>query len=821
MRMLKKLGLNICLILCVLMTCQASAQTGELTPEQVARILPILFGPALDADPAADYDDDGLTNAEEKQLGTNYNNSDTDDDGVSDGAEVNVHHSNPLAGDSDGDGLRDGDEVSYGFSLNSIDSDLDGLLDSVDLVCGRLVDENDEDKDGICGSVDNCPLVSNADQFDSDGDGVGNLCDTSTSVVVDTDGDGYSDDVDICPAWPSADNSASACLCGDITGDGTVGDDDITRFADILGKLGGIAQNMTLSELERCDVDGDGYCTARDKVDDFLAGGGVLGTQCASVEHLANRALNRLGYGPDQWSKKRVGQLQQQSGAVATSGYDGLDAYILEQLKPAEIYDPEFTEERLAYSVNASDYNFTAKFPTVGMSISQLRTTYCNDSDSEFCPRPEDKRNRIIGNNREVKFLRSVHSRRQLDAVLLDFWFNHFNIDYSKGLNLWSHGVYMEKIHATMYGKFEDLVEMTAKTPTMLNYLDLNSSEQGASNENYARELMELHTLGLTRDGVDSFNHQDIVQVTKILTGWRYETASYTFAPLPSSKHDADQKVVTIGSGTNLVTWTFNSSDTATPNSTCGAKEATLGEAEGETLICLLSRHERTADLVSTKLIKRFLGETALLQGGDVSSDTMTGVLAAMKAVWEATDGDIDAVLHTLLLSDAFKRSLYYQDNKMKRPMVFVASLVRALGPTSRGDSKIASTAYDNSLANKSFNGLIFEMRVTGEELYAHAAPTGYSESSAAWASVAAMFNHFKAIRTVTASSGFDPAALGLAPSYPNSTALVEAVAAKLGITLSDRSRDIIVNYLVDNTTAEPVKQVINAVLSTPEFISQ
>ena len=487
---------------------------------------------------------------------------------------------------------------------------------------------------------------------------------------------------------------------------------------------------------------------------------------------------------------------------------------------------------------------------------------YCNSNNS-FCANytPLDRTDRVFGNAREIKFLRSVYSRRQLQAVLLDFWFNHFNVNARDAINLWSHRHHELAIEETMYGRFEALVEATAKTPSMMDYLDLNSSSALASNENYARELMELHTVGLMRDSTPTYDQQQITEVTRILTGWRYQRDmthpdAYQFYFRPdrhdSSDIDADGigKIVTVGNDE----WHFATEpplvDTPCVDMAVNGTEAG-GELEGKRLICLLARHERTADHVGTKLIKRFLGESALYDpddtgtsDGTIGADTKSGnglLLADIKTTWANEKGDIKKVLETLLKSDAFKRSLYFQQNKTKKPTVYAASVVRALGPGSEGSSTILNSAFTEYRGSISFNALIGSMREAGEEVYRYPAPTGFPENSAPWTTVAAMFSHFKMVKRLL--DGMDTTALDelaahlqLQPSYHNDDsdgpgdaddangemAMIDDIAAGLGVVLSKVSQVTVANYInaIPGAPENKIRQAVMAVLSTPEFIA-
>src|SRR5206468_10552966 len=179
------------------------------------------------------------------------------------------------------------------------------------------------------------------------------------------------------------------------------------------------------------------------------------------------------------------------------------------------------------------------------------------------------------------KIVRAVHSQRQLQEVMTDFWFNHFNIFWGKNADRWLTTNYeMYAIRPHVLGKFKDLLMATAKNPAMLFYLDnhLSSSIRGI-NENYARELMELHTLGV--DG--GYTQQDVQEVARAFTGWSVEapqrSGEFTFRP---RMHDDGEKVV------------------------LGHKVNEGGMKDGEMVVDILAKHSSTARFISTKLVRRF-----------------------------------------------------------------------------------------------------------------------------------------------------------------------------------------------------------------------
>jgi uncharacterized protein (DUF1800 family) len=300
-----------------------------------------------------------------------------------------------------------------------------------------------------------------------------------------------------------------------------------------------------------------------------------------------------------------------------------------------------------------------------------------------------------------TRLLRDIYSERQLEAVMTDFWLNHFNVYLKKGeFASWYLADYQNKVirpHAL--GKFEDLLSATAHSPAMLFYLDqtesvgphsLNAwrSEMGMNgpeakarrtglNENYARELMELHTLGV--DG--GYTQRDVTEVAKIFTGWGIERpdqgGEFEFNP---RRHEPGQKVA------------------------LGYQFADRGESEGMQVLHLLALSPVTAHHVSLQIAQRF-----------VSDNPPPAVVDAMTATWVKTGGDIREVLRTMLESPEFWSKDAYRA-KVKTPEEYVISAVRATG----GD--VVHPA-----------ALVEAIGQLGMPLYGCQTPNGYSWMADAW----------------------------------------------------------------------------------------
>jgi uncharacterized protein (DUF1800 family) len=312
----------------------------------------------------------------------------------------------------------------------------------------------------------------------------------------------------------------------------------------------------------------------------------------------------------------------------------------------------------------------------------------------------------------DAKVYRAVYSTRQLEEVLVDFWLNHFNVFSGKGpVRTMLPSYEREAIRPHVLGKFRDMVLATARHPAMLFYLDNWQSQaprpdaapspavQGAPrqglNENYGRELMELHTLGV--DG--GYTQADVVNVARVFTGWTINEpnrlAEFLFNP---SMHDGDEKVVL---GRRLP-----------PGG---------GEEEGRAVIDLLSRHPSTARFVARKLAQRFVA--------DAPPQRLVDRVAAR---FMKTDGDLRAVMETLLLSDEFMSEGAWQ-SKLKSPLELAASALRALN-ADVSDTMILATRIGE----------------LGQPLYGKAEPTGYPNTGEMWASSASILGRINFAEALT-----------------------------------------------------------------------
>jgi hypothetical protein len=309
----------------------------------------------------------------------------------------------------------------------------------------------------------------------------------------------------------------------------------------------------------------------------------------------------------------------------------------------------------------------------------------------------------VIGSEmQQAKIVRAVVSERQLQEVMTDFWLNHFNIDLGKSGDELDYAPSYERdaIRAHSLGKFRDLLLATAEHPAMLIYLDnwlsigpdsqaAGRPKQGAKaqqrglNENYGREVMELHTVGV--DG--GYTQADVTSLARILTGWTIDQPQmggpFVFEP---RKHEPGAK-----------TW-------------FGQHIPEGGMNEGVAALTWLAAQPQTAHFLSYELAQRFVADTP-----------PPALVNRMAAAYIASDGDISTVLRTMVHSPEFFARANYR-NKVKMPLEYVASSLRATG---------TDPANPGALAN--------ELKTMGEPLYRCLPPTGYASTADHWMNSAAL----------------------------------------------------------------------------------
>jgi uncharacterized protein (DUF1800 family) len=386
---------------------------------------------------------------------------------------------------------------------------------------------------------------------------------------------------------------------------------------------------------------------------------------------LERRVLERLSFGP------RPGDLE-------TLRRQGIDAYISEQLTPETIQE---SPELIKLLADCETLEMSPDEAHVAEQEWEYDSLVAPASHALFkFPRLEPSRNLQTAANElgRATVLRALYSRRQLLELMVEFWTDHFNIDQSKADCRWLKTSDDAAIRSCALGTFRDLLGVSAHSPAMLVYLDNSTNRkfdpatQTPPNENYARELLELHTLGDT----SAYTLSDIQEVARCFTGWsvqpdwHLDAGQFVFR---QNDHDDGEKVIL---------------DRRIPFG--------QGERDGEIVLDLLARHPLTARTISQKLSRFFIGETPSAE-----------LVDQLTAEYLRTAGDVRAMLSALFASDEFRTG---SSRLIKRPFRFAVSALRAVGAHSSGKHLTAKLEF------------------MGQRPFGWAMPDGYPTQAETWA---------------------------------------------------------------------------------------
>jgi len=549
----------------------------------------------------------------------------------------------------------------------------------------------------------------------------------------------------------------------------------------------------------------------------------------ATIAHV----LNRLGYGP-------------RPGDVAHVQQIGLAKYIDQQLHPEKVAD-DAVDERLSsfatLSMNSKDlaqkYFLPAqelrKQEQTKVAKAEAKSDAAMDPNAPKQPPPVSPEVRqaqqaqasVVNELMQSKVLRAVMSDRQLEEVLDDFWFNHFNVYIQKGdvrqyITEYENSV----IRPRVLGNFRDLLGAVAHSPAMLFYLDnFQSSTPNAGpllspemerrmnnprlspfqrqqamqrlqqaknnmprglNENYAREIMELHTLGV--DG--GYTQKDVQELARVLTGWTIDTprqgGSFVFR---SQMHDYGEKTIL---GQDF--------------------PAKHGEDEGERALDILANHPSTAHHIAFELAQRF-----------VADQPPASLVDRAAQVFLKTHGDLREVTRTIITSPEFFSADAYRA-KVKTPFEFIVSAIRMSGGTVTNPQPLIAELRQNM----------------GMPLYGCQPPTGYSMTADAWVNTGALLGRMNfALQLVSGPAGPGGRRAGAPPQPPAAgrgrggpvAPAGRAVAVDVTTLASDTTpatRDRLIELMLagraSDTTkqtlarAETPQQLVALTLGSPEF---
>jgi len=531
----------------------------------------------------------------------------------------------------------------------------------------------------------------------------------------------------------------------------------------------------------------------------------------------ARHALNRLAYGP-------------RPGEVDRVAADGVMRWIDRQLSPRKIDDGPLATRERRFKILDYDSGELARIYVDAQRARREQQRRQGDADRDSvgaqhaAPLPQrmdssqERGRRLAGAFQELAVVRAVLSERQLYEVMVDFWTNHFNVFLAKGADRFLTPSYIEQtIRPRALGKFADLLIATAESPAMLFYLDnwesvapgskspqamrlrarplfgarpmfggpplfdpgrdpmradslrrqaLERAPKGI-NENYARELLELHTLGV--DG--GYTQQDVIQVARILTGWSVarpqQGGDFEFHDWA---HDYGEKVV--------IGVTF---------------PAGHGRDEGVRLLKLLANHPATMHHVSRRLCQRF-----------VNDDPPDGCVDDAVTAWKRSDGDIREVLRAIFRSPDFWASENVRA-KIKTPLEFVVSAARAVGGDPDTTPRLAQVVAR-----------------LGEPLYLHVAPDGYPEREDAWVNSGALLDRMNAAVVLAAGRlpGVTVSLDSVVPATPDAEQLIaQANGAVLSGTMSENTKAVIRRQISD--ISDPVQAralAVGLAIGGPEF---
>ena len=365
----------------------------------------------------------------------------------------------------------------------------------------------------------------------------------------------------------------------------------------------------------------------------------------------------------------------------------GVEKWVDHQLEAADIDDAR---------VDAA----LMQFEGLRLSFTELSQTYAPNGMGE--KRPQQLLLELVG----AKLTRAVYSERQLEEVMTDFWFNHFNVFFGDGPVRYLVADYEKNaIRAHVFGNFYDLLRATAQHPAMLVYLDnaMSNSRRGV-NENYARELLELHTLGV--DG--GYSEDDVQEIARAFTGWTVVRAGAGARAGEGRGNRPGRAAREPGTFQFVRQLHDDSAKTILGR----AFPAGRGVEDGEEVLRMLAAHPSTAKFIANKLVQRF-----------VNDDPPADFVSELADVFTKTDGDLRAVTRALFTSPRFYEARHV-NAKVKTPFELVASALRVSDAEFRFTPQLAQT-----------------LRTLGQLPYTETAPTGFPAASDEWVNSGAMLN--------------------------------------------------------------------------------
>ncbi|NBB92363.1 MAG: DUF1800 family protein [Gammaproteobacteria bacterium] len=408
----------------------------------------------------------------------------------------------------------------------------------------------------------------------------------------------------------------------------------------------------------------------------------------------ARRVLERLTYGA------RPEEIEQFL-SLGSNNEARLDAWLDQQLAWSALDDSEL-EQRID----------DAGYQTLGKSISQLWSDHVLGGQDRYLPVAETEAARIM---------RAVYSRRQLYELMVEFWHDHFNV---AGWDFSIAPVFVhydrEVIRPSALGNFRQMLESVARSTAMLIYLDNNANRAGGYNENWARELMELHTLGsdvyypgaahgeidIGEDGLAvGYSDADVYDVARCFTGWTIRNGHWDLPDLP--EYDTGEFVY-------FANWHEGGSKFV-----LGTWIGPLGQLEAELAMDFMCMHQQTARHLCEKICRRLIDD-----------DPPASLIESAAGVWHEhwqSDDQIERVLRHILTSPAF---LEDGGRKIRRPFEMMCATLRKTGAEIEPQPDSGWNPYGD---------LLSRLRQTGHGCFRWPAPDGYPDRADRWTSASAM----------------------------------------------------------------------------------
>ena len=531
--------------------------------------------------------------------------------------------------------------------------------------------------------------------------------------------------------------------------------------------------------------------------------------------------LNRLGFGARPGDVQRVKAM-------------GLENYINQQLAPERIDDAVAENKVKDLGVlNMTTAELYEKFPQPGRLLRQLQDRGLLPKD--LAEAREDQKNpreneayrkiideyyrenglqrpqRIMAELQASRILRAVYSERQLQEVMVDFWTNHFNVFSGKGADRWLLPAYdRDTIRPHALGKFSTLLQATAQSPAMLFYLDnfqsvspntnrpraqmqrqiqmpmqINGPVQQPRrgiNENYARELMELHTLGV--DG--GYTQKDVQEVARCFTGWTIFQPRGGMAAVNALRSEAARRVPG--------TFFFNARTHDDGEKIVLGQKIPAGGGfnDGMKVLDILAHHPSTAKFIATKLVRHFVSDTP-----------PPALVKRVAEVFTRSDGDIRATLKAIFFSNEFNSPEAYRA-KVKRPFELVISAIRTLGAETNGGP-----------------GTHQWIARMGEPLYGFQTPNGYSDAAESWVNTGGLLERMN-FGLALAGNRVQGTKIDLTKVVKDngdkSRLVDESLKTILAGEVSASTRETLLKQL---DQSDPVAKVVGLILGTPEFQRQ